>query len=60
MRKKGKRDKMMSIDKPNENTLIYIHHHPPPHHPRTHKHISIQIHICTYTHYLLFKSDTAF
>ena len=57
MRKKGKRDKMISIDKPNENTLIYIHPPPP---PRTHKHISIQIHICTYTHYLLFKSDTAF
>ena len=30
MRKKGKRDKMMSIDKPNENTLIYIQPPPPP------------------------------
>ena len=40
-------------------TLIYIHTYINTH-PRTRKHIYIHIHICTYTHYLLFKSDSTF
>ena len=44
MRKKGKRDKMMSMDKPKENTLIYIH---TPADTQTYTHTDTHMHIYT-------------
>ena len=47
------------MDKSKENTLMYIHMYIYTH-PRTDKHMQIQIHIFTYTHYVLFKLDSVF
>ena len=44
------------MDKPNGKALIYIYMYTYTY-PQTQKHIYMQIHICTYTHYLLFRFE---